>query len=96
MLADMSIRHLAQMNTARLRAPLDDPSMAEFVDGLALMNALADRSPGFVWRLAGEHSDGTFAVPEDPTTIFTLSALVCSDCTKERSILSLSNRRLRR
>jgi hypothetical protein len=69
----MTAFHLAQMNTAGLRAPLEDPSMAEFVEGLDLMNDLADRSPGFVWRLAGEHSDGTFAVPDDPSTIFTLS-----------------------
>ncbi|WP_433826845.1 DUF3291 domain-containing protein [Actinoplanes sp. CA-015351] len=65
--------HLAQMNTARLRAPLDDPSMAEFVTGLTLMNALADRSPGFVWRLAGEGGDGTIAAPADPLRIYTLS-----------------------
>jgi hypothetical protein len=65
--------HLAQINTARLRAPLEDPSMAEFVAGLELMNALADRSPGFVWRLAGANGDGTIASPADPRTIFTLS-----------------------
>ena len=55
----MSAFHLAQMNTARLRAPLEDPSMADFVEGVTLMNDLADRSPGFVWRLADENGDGT-------------------------------------
>ena len=65
--------HLAQINTARLRAPLEDPSMAGFVTGLARMNALADRSPGFVWRLIGEQGDGTIAAPADPLTIFTMS-----------------------
>ncbi|MBB2942299.1 heme-degrading monooxygenase HmoA [Actinoplanes lutulentus] len=65
--------HLAQMNTARLRAPLDDPSMSEFVTGLTVMNALADRSPGFVWRLIGEAGDGTIAAPADPLRIYTLS-----------------------
>jgi hypothetical protein len=72
-LTGMSAFHLAQMNTARLRAPLADPSMAEFVEGVTLMNNLADRSPGFVWRLAGENGDGTISVPADPRTIFTLS-----------------------
>ncbi|WIM95377.1 DUF3291 domain-containing protein [Actinoplanes oblitus] len=69
----MSAFHLAQINTARLRAPLDDPSMAEFVAGLTLMNELADRSPGFVWRLAGDDGDGTIAAPADPSRIYTLS-----------------------
>jgi len=69
----MSDFHLAQINTARLRAPLEDPSMADFVEGLTLMNALADRSPGFVWRLAGENGDGTIAAPTDPSRIYTLS-----------------------
>src|ERR1700712_1052809 len=59
----MSAFHLAQMNNARLSAPLDDPSM----------NDLADRSPGFVWRLADETGDGTISQPADPRTIFTLS-----------------------
>ncbi|MCU7728162.1 DUF3291 domain-containing protein [Actinoplanes sp. KI2] len=69
----MSDFHLAQINTARLRAPLEDPSMVEFVEGLTLMNELADRSPGFVWRLEGESGDGTIAAPTDPSRIYTLS-----------------------
>ncbi len=46
--------HLAQVNIARMLAPLDDPIMKDFVDQLAQVNALADESPGFVWRLADE------------------------------------------
>ncbi|XVV15251.1 DUF3291 domain-containing protein [Actinoplanes sp. CA-131856] len=69
----MDAFHLAQINTARLRAPLTDPSMAEFAEGLTLMNQLADRSPGFVWRLEGENGDGTIARPDDPSRIYTLS-----------------------
>lgn len=46
--------HIAQINTARMRFPLDDPRMAEFVEQLAEVNALADETPGFVWRLADE------------------------------------------
>ncbi|MFC7527126.1 DUF3291 domain-containing protein [Actinoplanes sp. GCM10030250] len=65
--------HLAQINTARLRAPLEDPAMADFVVGVTTMNELADRSPGFVWRLVGESGDGTIQAPADPRTIFTLS-----------------------
>ena len=46
--------HIAQVNIARMLAPLEDPSMAGFVDQLARINALADGTPGFVWRLADE------------------------------------------
>lgn len=47
----MSDFHLAQINIARMRAPLADPVMARFVAQLDEINALADASPGFVWRL---------------------------------------------
>lgn len=43
--------HLAQFNIARLRAPLDSPVLAGFVDQLDAVNAIGDASPGFVWRL---------------------------------------------
>jgi hypothetical protein len=44
-------RHLAQFNIARIKYPLDDPRMAEFVDNVARVNALAEQIEGFVWRL---------------------------------------------
>jgi hypothetical protein len=54
--------HLAQINIGRPRAPLDDPSMAGFVDGLVELNALADRSPGFVWRLVDDDGQDATAL----------------------------------
>ncbi len=42
---------LAQVNIARMLAPLSDPLMGEFVARLDTVNAFADASPGFVWRL---------------------------------------------
>jgi len=51
--------HLAQVNVARMLAPLDSPVMAGSVAQLAKVNALADRSPGFVWRLETAEGDGT-------------------------------------
>lgn len=50
----MTKRHLAQFNVARIRYPLDDPRMAEFVDNVARVNALAEQIEGFVWRLQDE------------------------------------------
>ncbi len=46
--------HLAQVNIGRLRAPLEDPIMEGFRAQLDPINALADRSSGFVWRLQTE------------------------------------------
>lgn len=46
--------HLAQLNVASLRFPLDDPRTADFVALLEPINALADEAPGFVWRLTEE------------------------------------------
>lgn len=45
--------HIAELNIGRIRFPLDDPRMAEFAENLARVNAIADRSPGFVWRMTG-------------------------------------------
>jgi len=42
--------HLAQLNIARVVAPLDSPQLADFVALLDPINALAEKSPGFVWR----------------------------------------------
>ena len=51
--------HVAQVNIALLRAPIDSPQLADFVALLEPINELADRSPGFVWRLQTEDGDAT-------------------------------------
>lgn len=50
---------LAEANIARLRAPLDDPSLADFVNNLDRINQLAEDSPGFIWRLQTEDGNAT-------------------------------------
>jgi Domain of unknown function (DUF3291) len=49
--------HLAQLNVGRILAPVGSPEVAEFIDALPEINALADKSPGFVWRLVGDGTD---------------------------------------
>ncbi|HHY49973.1 MAG TPA: DUF3291 domain-containing protein [Alphaproteobacteria bacterium] len=49
--------HVAELNIGRLRYPIDDPRMADFVDNLGRVNAAAERMPGFVWRLVGDGSN---------------------------------------
>ena len=51
--------HLAQLNVARMRAPLEDPIMADFVAQLEHVNAVAEASPGFIWRLQTDDGDAT-------------------------------------
>jgi len=51
--------HLAQINIGRIRAPLDDPLMDGFTSELERINALAEASPGFVWRLKTPEGDAT-------------------------------------
>jgi hypothetical protein len=65
---------LAQVNIGRLRAPLDDPAIAGFVDALGPVNTLADAAPGFVWRLQTDDGNATAikAYP-DPLVIVNLS-----------------------
>lgn len=55
--------HLAQVNIGRLIAPIDDPVMEGFRSQLDPINALADRSPGFVWRLQTEEGNATAIRP---------------------------------
>lgn len=55
----MSEYQLAQLNIAKLKFGIDDPELLDFVARLDDINALADESPGFVWRLQTEEGDAT-------------------------------------
>ena len=59
----MAAYQIAQVNIGRIKAELDDPVMAGFVNRLVEINALADRSPGFVWRLQTEAGKATYLRP---------------------------------
>jgi len=70
----MSKLHLAQVNIARMKAPLEDPVMAGFVARLDEINALADSSPGFVWRLQSSGGNATYLRPyDDDRILFNMS-----------------------
>ena len=59
----MTKYHVAQVNIGRIKAPLDDPIMSGFVARLDEINALADHSPGFVWRLQTSAGNATYFRP---------------------------------
>ena len=66
--------HIAQLNIGRFRYPTDDPRMAGFMANLDRINALAERSAGFVWRLKDESNNATAIRPaRDPTMAVNLS-----------------------
>ena len=66
--------HLAQINIGRLRAETDDPMVAEFMAALDEINALAERSPGFVWRFMTEDGNATAVRPfEDELLLINMS-----------------------
>ncbi len=66
--------HLAQINIARLIAARGDPRVADFFDALDRINALAEASPGFVWRLKEESGDATgIETGPDPLLVINMS-----------------------
>src|SRR5271170_5490009 len=66
--------HLAQINIGRLIAPIDDPRIAGFVAQLDPINALAEQSRGFVWRLQSASGNATDLVyNDDPFVIVNMS-----------------------
>lgn len=68
--------HLAQINVGRLLAPVDDPRIADFVANLDRINALADGTPGFVWRLVGEGNNATDIQPRPDDPLFAINMSV--------------------
>lgn len=69
----MSDHELAQLNIARMRAPLESPLLAEFVANLDRINALAERAPGYVWRLETEDGNATALRPFGKDMLVNLS-----------------------
>jgi Domain of unknown function (DUF3291) len=70
--------HLALFNIARLRAPMDDPLIDDFRNNLDPINALAEQSPGFVWRLQDESGNATNITPYGDSLVITNMAVWAS------------------
>jgi len=70
----MNQSHIAQLNIGRFLYPTDDARMAGFMDNLDRVNAIAERSEGFVWRLKDETNNATAIRPfPDPNMAVNLS-----------------------
>jgi hypothetical protein len=64
---------LAQLNVAAPRGPLDSGVMAEFMANLERINAIAEASPGFVWRLQTDDGNATALRPMGDDVIVNMS-----------------------
>ncbi len=70
----MADYHLAQINVGRLLAPIDDPQIAGFADALDAINAIADETTGFIWRLQTEEGNATgIQTTDDPLFLINMS-----------------------
>lgn len=66
--------HLAELNLARLKHPIGDPRVAEFVDNLTRVNEAGKRMPGFVWILEDATATATsFRIDDDPQLLVNLT-----------------------
>lgn len=69
-----TVWHIAQLNVATALYPHDDQRMNRFFAQLDDVNALADSSPGFEWRLQSDSGNATdIQVGDDPLLIVNMS-----------------------
>ena len=81
----MAKYHLAQVNLGRIKAPLDSDVMRGFMSRLDEINTLADRSPGFVWRLQTSAGNATYfrPYPEDDSILLNMSVWESIEALKD-------------
>ncbi|MEO8244560.1 MAG: DUF3291 domain-containing protein [bacterium] len=80
--------HLAELNFGELRYDWDDPRVKDFVDGLDLVNGLAARSPGFIWRLSDDDMD---TAQTSPAGAFGGNSRMASTLSVWRDVAALEN-----
>jgi len=75
---------LAQINIGRILGPIDGPVMAAFVANLDRINSLAEKSPGFVWRLKDDNNNATsIKIYNDDSLIVNMSVWEDLETLKE-------------
>jgi Domain of unknown function (DUF3291) len=76
--------HLAQINISTLLADMNSPLIADFKNNITQMNALAESSEGFVWRMKDEDSDNATLIQafENPLIIVNMSVWESAEMLK--------------
>ena len=69
----MAAWEFAQLNIASMKQPFDSPGMADFMASIDRINAVAEASPGFVWRLQSDEGNATGYRPFGELTLVNLS-----------------------
>jgi hypothetical protein len=65
---------LAELNIARLLYPIEDPRVEAFASALDKVNGVAERMPGFIWRLKDDSGNATsVSAFDDPLVIVNMS-----------------------
>jgi enamine deaminase RidA (YjgF/YER057c/UK114 family) len=84
------VYQLAQVNIGRMRGMINDPVMTEFREALQAINALAERSPGFVWRYvdASGNATDTRPYPDDPLIAYNASVWTSIQALKDYAYAS--------
>ena len=85
----MNKYHIAQVNIGRIKAPLESAVMHGFMSRLDEINALADRSPGFVWRLQTDAGNATYSRPYERNDRILLNMSVWESIEARRSFPAL-------
>jgi len=77
--------HLAQFNIARIRYPLNDPRMKDFVFNIDMVHRVADRIGGLIHRVKaeGEKDSTSTVVFNDPTIVPNLTVWKDADSLKK-------------
>lgn len=89
--------HIAEINVAKLLHPLDHPRVADFVNNLDAVNALAEASEGFVWRLKDESGNATqIAAYDDPLIIVNMSVWTSTEALYEFAYRTMHRRFVQR
>ena len=81
--------HLAQLNIARFRLPMEHPINAPFIESLDHVNSTAEQQPGFIWRLTGDGKEELDIIPAQVRAIEHMQEkAVFSDGHGKRTIIT--------
>lgn len=88
--------HIAQINVASFRVARESPENADFEAMLDVVNATAQASPGFVWRMVGEGENGDGALFEDPNITINMTVWETIDHLSAFAYRNLTHRSVMR